>query len=195
MIDDEQGLREARPHGVAEPEDRSDIDGLAAFTTNKPAVTVVVKRRRGSTELHSGHDGAQVVRVLHGGTLPEERRPRVYQVRTSASATAPAGPQPAAAVELDNRQDDEPNPNAVVETSPTRRRRARRDPTHAPGEVTRTVFEAFPATPVTRQAESETPQPGFIEPAEVGYEQVMAELQQLREEIDLALGARRFRIG
>lgn len=35
----------------------------------------------------------------------------------------------------------------------------------------------------------------FIEHTEVGYEQVMAGLQQLRAEVDLALRARKFRIG
>jgi hypothetical protein len=170
MIDDEEGLREFRPQGRSAPADRRHIDGLAAaFTMNKPAVAVVVKKRRGRAEPQGGDDGAR-------GRAPlEERRPRVHQVRTAITRPDPV-------------------PVAVVEALPTRRKRARRDPTHAPGAVTRTVFEAAPPMPVAPQAESRPLQHLFLERTEVGYEQVMAELQQLRATLDLALGARRFRI-
>ena len=48
--------------------------------------------------------------------------------------------------------------------------------------------------PVAREAESETGRREFIVKEEVGYEQVMAALQQVRANLDLALSARRFRI-
>jgi hypothetical protein len=184
MIDDGQALRESQPHGAARPDDRRDIDGLAAFTTKKPAVTVMVKKRRG---------GVQGVRVPQDGRPLEEKRPRVHQIHNAASAAGHA--QPALAAErASHGQATEPDPHAVIEAWPTRRRRARRDPTHAPGQVTRTVFETPAARPVAPQAAPQAPQYDFIERAEVGYEQVMASLHQLRADLDLALSARKFRI-
>jgi hypothetical protein len=200
MIPDAQGLRESRSHGAAEPQHRSDIDGFAAFAMNKPAVTVVLKKRRGTAELQGDHEGRQVGRGPHSGTQREERRPRVYQVGTSAST--PSSVQlPTAATEQDNRPAGEASANAVVETLPTKRRRARRNPAHAPGEVTRTVFEAPRSTPAAlpaprAESDARSPRPfEFIERAEVGYEQVMAELEQLSAKVDLARGARKFRVG
>ncbi len=50
--------------------------------------------------------------------------------------------------------------------------------------------------PVARPAGPDAGLPEFIiERAEVGYEQVMAELQQLRTTLELVRSARRFRIG
>lgn len=199
MIHDGQGLRASQSHGAAEPQHHSDIDGFAARTMNKPAVTVVLKKRRGTAELQGDHESRQDGRGPHSGTQREERRPRVYQVRTSPSA--PGSPPPEAAAEREDRPAGEADANAVVETSPAKRRRARRNPAHAPGEVTRIVFEAPPSTPAAPPAPraasaARPPQPfEFIERAEVGYEQVMAELEQLSAKLDLARGARKFRIG
>lgn len=193
MIDDKQGLRDSRPQGGAGSPERNGFDAFAAFPTNKPpAVNVVVKRRRGTAAPQGDHHGMKSDRRPHDGTAHEERRPRVYQVRPSAFTAS--GQQPALAVEPDNRQPGEPDPNAVL-TTLTKRRRARRDPTHAPGEVTRTVFEPAPPMAIAPTAEPDARPLDFIERAEVGYEQVMAELQQLSAKLDLALSARKFRIG
>ncbi|MBI5716929.1 MAG: hypothetical protein HZC37_04490 [Burkholderiales bacterium] len=191
MIPDGQGLRDSRSDGVAGPRERSDIDGFTVSTMNKPAVTIVVKRRRAASERAGERDAAKGARAPHGGTPDEERRPRVYQVGKSASTPSPL---PADAPERDKRP-AEPDPNGTVEPLPAGRRRARRDPTRAPGEVTRIVFEASVPVPAARRAEPDPRQPEFIERVEGGYEQVMAELEQLRAQLDLALSARRFRIG
>ncbi len=49
--------------------------------------------------------------------------------------------------------------------------------------------------PVARLAQADAQLPEFIEQAEVGYEQVMAELQQLSANLEMARSARKFRIG
>jgi len=202
MIDDRQALLESQPPGATERGDRNHADASAAFTMNKPSVTVVVKKRRGMADSPGDHRGAQGGRAPHGGPGHEERRPRVYQVHPPTSTSGP--PRPAWALEQSDRRAGEADPNdwkdsnrsdTPAGTLPARRRRARRDPTHAPGQVTRIVFETPPPSPVAPHAETGTRPFEFIEQAEVGYEQVMAELQQLSAQLDLALSARRFRIG
>ncbi|MBL8347759.1 MAG: hypothetical protein JNN03_20160 [Rubrivivax sp.] len=166
---------------------------------NKPSVTVVVKKRRGTA---AEHRGAQGSRAPLGGPGHEERRPRVYQVHPSTS-TAGHGPPAWAPEQREHRagERDANDRNASTEPDspagtlmPARRRRARRDPAHAPGQVTRIVFET-PPPPLAPPGETGARAFEFIEHAEVGYEQVMAELQQLSAQLDLALSARRFRIG
>lgn len=200
MIDDGQVLRASQPRGATEPGDRSHPDGFAAFTMNKPSVTVVVKKRRGAA---AEHRGAQGSRAPLGGPGHGERRPRVYQVQPSTS-TAGHGPQAWAPEQSEHRagERDANDRNASSETEspagallPARRRRARRDPAHAPGQVTRIVFETPLPTPLAPPDETGTRAFEFIEHAEVGYERVMAELQQLSAQLDLALSARRFRVG
>ncbi len=202
MIEEGQGLRDPRPLGAAEPDDRGHHDGFAVFTMNKPVVTVVVKKRRGTAGPQGDHDAARGGRAGHGGPQHDERRPRVYQVHPSTAAptstptSTPGSPEPAPG-QGDPRA-GEPNPyepSAATGPWPARRRRARRDPTHAPGEVTRIVFETPPAKPAPPPAEPQARHFDFIEQAEVGYERVMAELQQLSAKLELARSARRFRIG
>lgn len=216
MVDDGKALRGSLPHGASEPEGRSDGDVFTAFPMNKPRATVVVKKRRGAAETQGDHGAAQGGRVPHGGPRHEERRPRVYQVHpsTATAGSAPSTPATPAtaqggvrAGEPDARGTNlaniagapgDPNdPNTAgtpAATAPTRRWRARRDPTRAPGQVTRIVFEPPPPMPSAPPTEAGTRTFEFIAHAEVGYEQVMAELQQLRAEVDLALRARKFRI-
>ncbi len=208
MIDDGQALREAQPGDAAERRDRSHADPFAAFTMNKPSVPVVVKKHRGMADSPGDHRGAQSSRVPHVDPGHEERRPRVYQVHPSTSTRG--NPQPAWALERSDRRAGAPDtngpnnpndrkaPDSSVDPAgawPARRRRARRDPAHAPGQVTRIVFETPPRHVAQPAAESRTRPLEFIEHAGVGYEQVMAELQQLSAQLDLALSARRFRIG
>lgn len=216
MIDDGPALREPQPPGAAEPEARGQIDALATFTMNKPAVTVVVKKRRGAAALSANREGAREPR---GSQRREDRPPRVYQV---PAPTAVSGAMPQATVlEPDNGRVVEPEPNAAAAAAPAPRRRARRDPTHAPGQVTRIVFEPPPrpaAAPAGNEAGHATEGDNdrekgretdrlagheagraqrpfaFIERTEVGYEQVMAELQHLGAQIERARRARKFRI-
>ena len=73
----------------------------------------------------------------------------------------------------------------------------RRDPTRAPGEVTRIVLETPPPPPVAPLAASGTRTFEFLEHPEVGYAQVMAGPQPLRADVDLAelIGLSHARIG
>lgn len=196
MIDNKEGRRDSRPQVGARLPDRHDMDVFAAFPTREaPAVNVVVKRRRGTALPEGNRVGGRAAGVPRGDAPHEERRPRVYQVQTSA--LAPDVDEPArSAGEL---EPGEPVPAHVVSALPARRRRARRDPAHAPGKVTRIVFEATPPEPraeaVAGAEAGRAGWAGFIEDAEVGYERVMAELQQLSAQLDQALSARRFRIG
>jgi hypothetical protein len=213
MVDDGKALRRPQPHGAAEPEGRSDGDVFSAFPMNKPRATVVVKKRRGAADTQGDHGAAQGGRAPHGGPRHEERRPRVYLVHPSTTIAGSALSTPATAqggvragdpdargTNLANAPGDPNDTNDTntastpAATAPTRRWRARRDPTRAPGQVTRIVFEPPPPMPSAPPTEAGPRTFEFIEHAEVGYEQVMAGLQQLRAEIDLALRARKFRI-
>jgi len=186
MIDDRPGLQEPRFHGP-EPEGRDEARGPAAFAPRQPAVSIVIKRRRGTPAPGTSTPGPDASAAAH------ERRPRVYQVNAAPSPSEPVAERLPESVSV------EATPTAAAQT--TARRRARRDPLRAPGQVTRTVFET-PAPPPDPQPQAAPGEPalpphgmGFIERPEIGYEQVMAELRQLRAQIDAALGARKFRIG
>jgi len=191
MIDDRPGLHEPRfpgPEREARHEVRVAAAGPSPFGSRPPAVTVVVKRRRGAVTPEPASQGSGA------GPGANDRQPRVHQIRDPMRSAA-AAPEPAA-------EGLPPEPTAADASrlpAPVPRRRARRDPLRAPGAVTRTVFEtaAAPSDPPSASTSDEpTPVPrGFIERPEVGYEQVMAELRQLRAQLDAALGARKFRIG
>lgn len=204
-MDDGQWLRESQPHGATpDSAGRSEADGFTALAMSKPPVTVVVKKRRGQAVRQGERDGAEGG-LPHGHAQHAERRPRVYQVHPALSAggsAAAAGShepsdRPIGAPRLHLANAGEEANTALGPAGPAlvRRRRARRDPTRAPGEVTRIVFETPPPQPVAPSAASGTRTFEFIEPAEGGYEQVMAELRQLGATLDLALSARKFRLG
>lgn len=204
-MDDGQWLRESQPHGATpDSAGRSDGIGFTALAMSKPPVTVVVKKRRGQAVRQGERDGTEGGPVA-GHAQRAERRPRVYQVHPALSAEGSA-PRAASSepsghavgtprLHLAKAADGANPAHDAAGPAPGRRRRARRDPTRAPGEVTRIVFEAPPPQPVAPPAASATRTFEFIEPAEVGYEQVMAELRQLGATLDLALSARKFRLG
>lgn len=145
---------------------------LSALRTHRPAVPVVVKRRRVAPPTTEGAVAAPLGTDTNAASNAE-RSPRVFRVEGAGVPAPEATTEPAAA-------DGAASP----------RRRAAPDPMRRPGEVTRIVFERPEPEPEPEPAPAAPP--SFV-PA--GYAEVQASLERVRAELGRARLARRFRIG
>lgn len=156
--------------------DIDDAIPLDRLRRNGPRV--IVKRRRHAV-VPAQPD------AMPGHTEAGEKKPRVFQVR------APAEASPAASAEAESLNVPAAVDMAEAPEPPRPLRRARRDPTHAPGAVTRIVYAPPPpAEPVGPDG-----QPwDFGGPEAEQYRAVRQALERVQHELDMARSARRFKL-
>lgn len=152
------------------PIDMDFDDAMQVDRAGRNGPRVVHKRRRHWVEPEAAA-GTKAGGVAAG--TEAERAPRVFQLRGAPTAEAPVV--------------DQPTP-AGADAAPRPVRRARRDPTHAPGAVTRVVYEAPP--PVDSHGEAWD----FCGPSAGEYRAVREALERVQQELDMARSARRFRV-
>lgn len=145
------------------------------------SVPVIVKRRRwAGVGSESGQD-------RNGdGAEAGPRAPRVFVVGSPASRLA--GADEACASQADGAAEA----TGAGDAAPLRRRRRRREPTRAPGEVRRIVFKNDTELALPPAADPEADGALSLGSASHDYEKVLAGLDKVRATLRSAREARRF---